>query len=863
MNKDILNSKHIFLDVELNSQDEVFDFLAKKAKELGIVTSDKALVAGFKKRESESSTGFEDGFAIPHARIVEANQAACLVVKLKKAIDWNSMDGKPTQYLFSLIVPDGKGDEHMSILSDIATKLIIEEFKSAIINAKTQEDVLKAFNVKKVESKQTTPTEGGLKIVAISACTVGIAHTYMAEEKLIQEGKKMGHQVRVETHGSKGIGTPLTKKEIDEADIVIFAVDVNVDNSRFVGKKFYKVPVAKAIKDTQKVINIAIKDGAPLAGAAKFETSGKVTGERQTVMSHILAGISYMIPVIVLGGICLAFSLGIAKAVWGPTAGTDGSAWIVAGDFAKGWLVQVKDGVIIDGSGVQWVEGMTLPTLAEGAVWGLSDGSYIRSFNGTDLNYTADFLKTLPVSPWGPLAVMDKIGGAAFTLMIPILAGFIANSIGGRAAIGPAMVGAFIGNNAAMFMTFGGMNSADMVPTGFIGAIIAGLLVGYAVSWINTWNVPKSLRAAMPIFFIPLITGILISMLFIYVIGGPIGWVMFQFSDAIKSAYESKAGAGVGIALGILIGAMAGFDMGGPINKIAFVTCSALITMGIYEPMGTMAAAIPVAPIGMGLTSLLFGRFFNSDERGMGSAAVIMGSIGISEGAIPFAIRDPKRAIASNVVGSAVAGAIAGGFMVQNMAAHGGPIVAILGAVPYGVDTLYYFIAAAAGIATTVLVYGFWLTADSGAIASVKEAHVAKLVDLSNEKSSKIDDIKEEIKVLKLSKNVSAIDVKKSEIAKVKDAYKADVEKAKAAYAKVKPEEKALMTTKKEDVKSFTSTLKANYTTAMASIKSDTLKGDTKTDAIEKAKLEKANKYREFQEGIRGELVSKYLAAAS
>jgi PTS system fructose-specific IIC component len=211
----------------------------------------------------------------------------------------------------------------------------------------------------------------------------------------------------------------------------------------------------------------------------------------------------------------------------------------------------------------------------------------------------------------------------------------------------------------------------------------------------------------MPIFFIPLFVGLLLSLIFIYVIGAPIGYVMQKVQDGIKEGYSGTIGIGVGLALGALLGAMGGFDMGGPVNKIAFVTCSLLVTQGIYEPMGSLAAAIPVAPLGMGFTTVFFPKFFDKDTKNMGIGAIIMGCIGISEGAIPFAIRDPKRAIVSNVLGSLVAGAIAGAFGVTDQAAHGGPIVAILGAVPYGVQTLYFFIAAAAGVVVTTSVYGF------------------------------------------------------------------------------------------------------------------------------------------------------------
>jgi PTS system fructose-specific IIC component len=247
---ELLKKDLIFLDQDIKSRDDVFAFIAKQAKDKNIITSEDALVAGFKKRESEGTTGFEDGFAIPHARIKEAKEAAVVVVRLKKGIDWESIDGKPTEVAIALIVPDGQGNTHMEILSDVATKLMNEEFKKQIKAAKNADDVVKAFDVKKTAPKAVAKkAKDGLNILAITACITGVAHTYMAEEKLIKAGAEMGHHLRVETHGSKGVGTPFSDKEIKEADLVIYAVDVNVDKARFAGKKSYQVKVAKAIHD--------------------------------------------------------------------------------------------------------------------------------------------------------------------------------------------------------------------------------------------------------------------------------------------------------------------------------------------------------------------------------------------------------------------------------------------------------------------------------------------------------------------------------------------------------------------------------------------------------------------------------------
>ncbi|AUB31561.1 fructose-specific PTS transporter subunit EIIC [Spiroplasma floricola] len=701
--ENIYKEKLIFLNLDLNSKDEILRYICNKAKEFEYVSDSQSLLESFYQREKEGTTGFEDGFAIPHAKIKGINQAFIICVRTVNGVEWESLDGKPTQVIIALIIPENASVEHLEILSATAKKLMSSELREKLKTVETSKEFAKALKVeikKPIATKETLAINGykGKNIVAITACVVGVAHTYMAEDKLINELSKIGANIRVETQGSKGVGTELTEKEIANADVVIIAADTKVNLQRFNGKLVYSTHVARAIKEPLKVLEDAFAKGT-IQSNVEFKNDKSMNKQKEGVLQHIFAGISYMIPVIIGGGICLAFSIGLAKAIWGPEARTSGPLDI----------------------------------------------------NGK------------PLYPWNPLAVMDKIGGAAFTLMIPILAGFIANSIAGRAAIAPAMLGAFIGNNATYFMPLPGMPNIQ-TPTGFVGAILSGLLVGYYVRWVNTWKVHKSLKAAMPIFFIPLTAGIGISVLFIYLIGGPIGYVMQQLSNVIKGGYENpNFGVGLGIALGILIGAMASFDMGGPINKIAFVTCTMLIDSGIYYPMGTMAAAIPVAPLGMGLSTILFKRFFNKEEKGLGIAAMIMGTIGISEGAIPFAIRDPKRAIAANIAGGVVAGAIAGAFKIQDLAGHGGPIVAILGAVPYGWQTAVFFLAVTSGVAVTTSLYGLMLISSKGTIGSLKETHANHIEKLIEEKSSQKRDINDQIRVLRSTIKVSKSEQEKNE----------------------------------------------------------------------------------------------------
>ncbi|AVN62650.1 PTS fructose transporter subunit IIB [Mesoplasma coleopterae] len=739
MNKEIFNKNNIFINIDLKTQDEVFKYISKIAFDLGYVSNEKNLIKGFKDREKESTTGFEDGFAIPHARIKDVTKPAVFYIKLKNKINWKSLDGEGTNVVLALLIPDTPtGEVHLEILSSLAVKIMDDKVKKELQNPKTVQNVLDILSEQK-EVKKVVQGKGKVKVVGITACVTGIAHTYMAEEKMLKAGPQIGVSVRIETQGSKGVGTKLTSKEIDEADVVILATDTSVEMERFVGKKVYATKVGEAIKDPVGLINKALKEGKIYESGKNegFTTEkGKKAAVNDSALNHILAGISYMIPMIVLGGICLAFSLGLAKAIWGPESGTSGP-----------------------------------------------NGEY----------------------KWGILAILDSIGGAAFALMIPVLAGFIANSIAGRAAIAPAMLGAFIGNDTSKLASWIPGIDGVSTPMGFVGAIIAGLVVGYYVRWVNTWKVPKSLAPAMPIFFIPLTAGIAISIMFIYVLGAPIGYVMDQIQTGIEKAYNSgNIGILVGLGLGLILGAMAGFDMGGPINKIAFITCSALITAGVQQPMGAMSAAIPVAPLGMGLSTILFKRFYSEEERGMGIAAMIMGTIGISEGAIPFAIRDPKRAIICNVLGSAVAGGIAGAFMITDAAAHGGPIVAILGAVPYGPMTAYYFIAVAAGVAVTTSLYGIWQLKDAGAFGSVKEAHVLHLEQLKAEKNERVRELHLEIKNLKEQNASEAkINIEKEKIAKIKEQYKLNVQLAKENFKPIDKKEKEFIksSTLKSDLK--------------------------------------------------------------
>lgn len=494
------------------------------------------------------------------------------------------------------------------------------------------------------------------KILAVTACPVGVAHTYIAQEKLETSAKKLGYDIKVETHGSIGLKNEITAEDVKNADLIIIAVSAGASDlrlDRFIDKPLYQVEITKAVKDAEAVIKDGFEKAKPYGVTSKGKKDNGDSGDmfassvadKKGIMKHIMAGVGFMVPFVVFGGIMIALSAGISQIIYG------------AGNNAP-----------------------------------------------------------YPHFLW----FMNQAGSIGFQLMIPILAGYIANSIAGRAALAPAMITAFIAN--ATIPNPDGAGTVTIVypiaglgtqtPAGFLGALLIGPVVGYTVKWIITWKVHKSIAPVMPIFVIPILVTFVYSFIFIYAIGAPIGWVMGKFSEAIAGMP-----AGAMAAIGLLLGAMAGFDMGGPINKVAFLTAAGLIKTNPTF-MGALAAGIPVAPLGMGLTTLIFRKHFNESERSLGITAIILGMIGISEGAIPFAIRDPKRAIISNVIGSAVAGAIAGAFFVTDLAAHGGPIVGFLGAIGSDkyetwIGILVFFIAIIIGTLVTALLYGGLLTIQS------------------------------------------------------------------------------------------------------------------------------------------------------
>ncbi|KJD39572.1 PTS mannose transporter subunit IIABC [Paenibacillus polymyxa] len=454
-----------------------------------------------------------------------------------------------------------------------------------------------------------------MKILAITSCPNGIAHTYMAAENLQKAAAKLGIEMKVETQGSIGVENQLTEQEIREADGIIIAADKTVVKDRFVGKKLLVVGVQDGIRRPEELIQRVMKGNVPVyqAESRTSEASSRENKPKQNpIYRHLMNGVSYMVPFIVIGGLLIAIAL------------------TIGGEKTPGGLV-------------------------------IPDGSFWKT--------------------------VQDIGSASFTFMIPILAGFIAMSIADRPGLAPGMVGGFIAANGSFYGSEAG--------AGFIGGIIAGFLAGYVALGIRKMKVGRALQPIMPIIIIPVLSSLIVGLIFVFIIGSPVA----QLFEALTGWLAGMQGTS-SILLALILGAMISFDMGGPVNKVAFLFGSAMIGEGNYEIMGPIAVAICIPPIGMGLAAMINKRKFASAEREAGKATFTMGLFGITEGAIPFAAQDPLRVIPSIMAGSIVGSVIAMLGNVGDKVAHGGPIVAVLGAVD---NVLMFFIAVIVGAAVSVI----------------------------------------------------------------------------------------------------------------------------------------------------------------
>lgn len=459
-----------------------------------------------------------------------------------------------------------------------------------------------------------------MKLLAITSCPVGIAHTYIAAEKLNKMAKKMGVEMKVETQGSTGAENIITEKDILDADGIIIAADKAVSLERFEGLAIYECPIKDAIKSPDQIINMFVEGKVEKKKSSKMKSVNDAKKEMKSKQpafyKHLMGGVSYMIPVVVVAGLLIAIALAFGGE---PTA-----------------------------------TGLAIP-----------DTSFWKK--------------------------VEQIGGAGFTFMVPVLSGFIAYSIADRPGLVPGMIGGYIAANGSFY--------GSEANAGFLGGIVTGFLAGYVAKALKEIKVPNLIKPIMPIIIIPIIATLVTGLSFIFILGGPITAVF----EGLTGFLAGLSGAS-SIVLATILGTMVAFDMGGPVNKVAFLFGVAMITEGRPEIMGPIAAAIAIPPIGMGIATFIGKKYYSQDELDAGKASFAMGLCGITEGAIPFASVDPLRVIPSLIVGSIVGANIAMFAGVADRVPHGGPIVAMMGAVD---GVLMFFIAIIAGSIVTALMVNY------------------------------------------------------------------------------------------------------------------------------------------------------------
>lgn len=452
-----------------------------------------------------------------------------------------------------------------------------------------------------------------MKLLAITSCPNGIAHTYMAAENLQKAADRLGVTIKVETQGGIGVENNLTEEEIREADAIIIAADRSVNKDRFIGKKLLSVGVQDGIRKPEELIQKALSGDIPVYhSASKSDSNNQQEKKQNPIYRHLMNGVSFMVPFIVVGGLLIAVALTLG--------------------------------------GEKTPKGLVIP-----------DDS---------------FWKTI-----------EQIGSASFSFMIPILAGYIAYSIADKPGLVPGMIGGYIAATGSFYDSASG--------AGFLGGIIAGFLAGYAALGIKKLKVPKAIQPIMPIIIIPVFASLIVGLAFVFLIGAPVAQIFTSLTVWLAGMKGSSS-----ILLALILGAMISFDMGGPVNKVAFLFGSAMIGEGNYEIMGPIAVSICIPPIGLGIATFFGKRKFEASQKEMGKAAFTMGLFGITEGAIPFAAQDPLRVIPSIMAGSMTGSVIAMIGNVGDRVAHGGPIVAVLGAVDH---VLMFFIAVIAGSLVTAL----------------------------------------------------------------------------------------------------------------------------------------------------------------
>lgn len=638
--RDLLAKESIMLNGSPKSKDDAIRQMAELMAKSGKINDKQAYIDGLFKREEESTTAVGEGIAIPHYKGNAVNKPGLAAMVIPNGVDFDSADGEPVYIIFAIAAPDTKENVHLDVLSKLSVLMMDEGFIDNLRKAKSIDEFLSVIDKaesdkdEKSDNKAAVPA-GGAKILAVTGCPTGIAHTYMAAEGLEKAAAKAGCSIKVETRGSGGAKNVLTAQEIEEADCIIVAADTKVPMERFNGKKVIVRQVSDGINKADSLIAQALSGDVPVYSAKDSDEeaeSGAKEGIGHTIYKHLMSGVSHMLPFVIGGGILIAIAF-------------------------------LLDDFTIDPSNF----GMNTPLAA--------------------------FFKT--------------IGNVAFGLMLPVLAGYIAYSIADRPGLAVGFVGGMLASTGNSVVEFAGQhtglagylqntvfNPSGTTVSGFLGALVAGFAAGYIVLLLKKIfsKLPESLEGIKPTLLYPVLGVFIMGTLMLFVFNPIIGVV----NDGLAALLNSM-GSSSKVVLGIVLGAMMAIDMGGPINKAAYVFGTMAIANGNYDIMAAVMIGGMVPPIGIALATTFFKNRFTKAERQSGITNYIMGLAFITEGAIPFAAADPLHVIPATAVGAGVAGALSMLFNCTLMAPHGGIFV-----FPVVGNWVMYLVALAAGSVVTM-----------------------------------------------------------------------------------------------------------------------------------------------------------------
>ena len=643
--QDLLRKDVMLLDLQATEKKAVIEEMIQSLVDHGYVTDFETFKEGILAREALTSTGLGDGIAMPHSKNTAVKEATVLFAKSNKGVDYESLDGQPTDLFFMIAAPEGANDTHLAALAELSQYLMKDGFADKLRQVTSPDQVIELFDQASEKAEEPAvvepANEGGDFLVAVTACTTGIAHTYMAQEALQKVAAEMGVGIKVETNGASGVGNKLTAEDIKNAKAVIIAADKAVEMNRFDGKPLINRPVADGIRKTEELINLALSGNTEVYKAANGGGATESSNEKLSLggafYKHLMSGVSQMLPFVIGGGIMIAIAFLLDQVLGVP-----------------------KDQL-----------------------------SNLGSYHEIAAQFKA-------------------IGGAAFGFMLPVLAGYIAYSIAEKPGLVSGFVAGAIASSGASFggvaYAEGGQKTLELVgvSSGFLGALVGGFLAGGVILILRKLlaGMPRSLEGIRSILLLPLL-GVLVTGFVMLAVNIPMSAINTALNDFLASLSGSSA-----VLLGLLVGGMMAVDMGGPVNKAAYVfgtsTLASTVSTGGSPVMAAVMAAGMVPPLAVFIATLLFKHKFTEEERDSGLTNIVMGLSFITEGAIPFGAADPARAIPSFIVGSALTGALVGLSGIKLMAPHGGIFVIGLTNNP-----ILYLVYVLIGAVVSGLIFGY------------------------------------------------------------------------------------------------------------------------------------------------------------